>query len=135
LNSAVDGVLKDDPYYYLNKVIELYRVHLFDIITQYRALFSSPVSATNPSSLLSSSSSPSQQHKEDEGVDLPSIFHGWVLYVVQQFLSTVEGGLVSDQKVVSRMDSLLGTFYIDHRCDNRRFYLSAHDCQVPTPTS
>ncbi len=24
---------------------------------------------------------------------------------------------------------------IDYRCDNRRFWLSAHDCQVPTPTS
>jgi hypothetical protein len=25
--------------------------------------------------------------------------------------------------------------YIDYRCDDRRFWLSAHDCQVPTPTS
>jgi hypothetical protein len=24
---------------------------------------------------------------------------------------------------------------IDYRCDNRRFWLSAHNCQVPTPTS
>ncbi len=24
---------------------------------------------------------------------------------------------------------------MDYRCDNRRFCLSAHDCQVPTPTS
>jgi hypothetical protein len=24
---------------------------------------------------------------------------------------------------------------IDYRCDNRRFQLSTHDCQVPTPTS
>ncbi len=24
---------------------------------------------------------------------------------------------------------------IDYRCGNRRFWLSAHDCQVPTPTS
>jgi hypothetical protein len=24
---------------------------------------------------------------------------------------------------------------IDYRCDDRRFWLSAHDCQVPTPTS
>ncbi len=24
---------------------------------------------------------------------------------------------------------------IDFRCDNRRFWLSAHDCQVTTPTS
>ncbi len=24
---------------------------------------------------------------------------------------------------------------IDYRCDDRRFWLSAHNCQVPTPTS
>ncbi len=24
---------------------------------------------------------------------------------------------------------------IDNRCDDRRFWLSAHNCQVPTPTS
>jgi hypothetical protein len=28
-----------------------------------------------------------------------------------------------------------GTMDIDYRCDNRRFCLSAHDCQVPIPTS
>jgi hypothetical protein len=28
-----------------------------------------------------------------------------------------------------------GSAPIDYRCDNRRFRLSAHDCQVPTPTS
>jgi hypothetical protein len=24
---------------------------------------------------------------------------------------------------------------IDYRCDNRRFWFSAHNCQAPTPTS
>jgi hypothetical protein len=24
---------------------------------------------------------------------------------------------------------------IDYRCDNRHFWLSAHNCQIPTPTS
>ncbi len=26
-------------------------------------------------------------------------------------------------------------FTIDYRCDDRRFRLSAHNCQVPNPTS
>ncbi len=26
-------------------------------------------------------------------------------------------------------------FIIDYRCDNRRFWFSTHNCQVPTPTS
>ncbi len=29
----------------------------------------------------------------------------------------------------------LGVQTIDYRCDDRRFWLSAHDWQVPTPTS
>ncbi len=28
-----------------------------------------------------------------------------------------------------------GDWTIDYRCNNRRFWLSAHNCQVPTPTS
>jgi hypothetical protein len=28
-----------------------------------------------------------------------------------------------------------GVYGIDYRCDNTRFRLSAHNCQVPTPTS
>jgi hypothetical protein len=28
-----------------------------------------------------------------------------------------------------------GLLLIDYRCDNRRSWLSAHNCQVPTPTS
>jgi hypothetical protein len=28
-----------------------------------------------------------------------------------------------------------GRYGIDYRCDDRRFWLSTHDCQVPTSTS
>ncbi len=30
---------------------------------------------------------------------------------------------------------LNGLSNLDYGCDTRRFWLSAHDCQVPTPTS
>ncbi len=32
------------------------------------------------------------------------------------------------------IESLIPNPHIDYRCDNKRFCLSAHDCQVPTPT-
>ena len=40
LSSTLKAVPKDDPFEHLSKSLELTRVHLFDIVTQYRALFS-----------------------------------------------------------------------------------------------
>ncbi len=37
----------------------------------------------------------------------------------------------------STKDRIIGliTPILDYRCDDMRFWLSSHDCQVPTPTS
>ena len=40
LNSTLKSVPKDDPYEHLSKSLELTRINLFDVVTQYRALFS-----------------------------------------------------------------------------------------------
>jgi hypothetical protein len=64
----------------------------------------------------------------------------------------VEGGRVRDQQDISTWRTRMKTkiflhtelikesqqlpnVTIDYRCDNRRFWLSAHHCQVPTATS
>ncbi len=65
-------------------------------------------------------------------------------------LRLLNSGLFIFQNPFSRFVFVVGVFFvccfvflsyeqgarsIDYRCDNGRFWLSAHNCQVPTPTS
>ncbi|KAG8562938.1 hypothetical protein GDO81_015871 [Engystomops pustulosus] len=95
LHSMQSSIPQDDPYFHLTKTIESCRVHLFDVITQYRAIFSDedPLLLPPP---------PAGSLPVSEG----AIFHGWVLQKVSEFLQVLESDL--QKGVGSRLDSLLG---------------------------
>ncbi len=55
----------------------------------------------------------------------------------KSFLGFAQGMLNSERSSVFNrlVHTLSPEKPVDYRCDNRRFWLSAHNCQVPTPMS
>ncbi|XP_065113947.1 conserved oligomeric Golgi complex subunit 8 [Paramisgurnus dabryanus] len=91
LRSILAAIPDEDPYFHITKTIETCRVHFFDIITQYRAIFSDEDPLMPPGG-----------HMLNES----AIFHGWVVQQAAQFLETLDRDL--QRGVGSRLDSLLG---------------------------
>ncbi|EFA02659.1 conserved oligomeric Golgi complex subunit 8 [Tribolium castaneum] len=91
LQSCLNAIPKDNANYHLNKTIEVTRVNLFNIITQYRAIFNddehSPLASIK-----------SQQ------VNQNVIFFTWIRDKISDFLATLEHDL---NQGVSSIDTIL----------------------------
>ena len=90
LRNILKSVPNNDPYLHITKVIELNRIHLFDIVTQYRALFA------NEEQMFMVKLSSNQ---------LRNIFNSWIIYKVKDFLETLRNDLHAGAS--SRIESVL----------------------------
>ncbi|XP_043588466.1 conserved oligomeric Golgi complex subunit 8 [Bombus pyrosoma] len=89
LQSLLNAIPKEDPNLHITKTIELSRIHLFNIITQYKAMF-------NDDELITPG--------RDLTVNECAIFYHWVEEKISQFLTTLE----QDLPGVTSIDSILG---------------------------
>jgi len=92
LNSVVAGVPKDDPYLHLTRTMEVLRVHLFDIVTQYRSIFSD-----DGDHLIGVAS--------ENNFDNRLLFTSWLSKKVQEFLKILASDLESG---INSFESILG---------------------------
>lgn len=93
LTSSLAAIPQHDPYQHLSKSVECARVHLFDIVTQYRAIFSDDDLRV-----------PSLQ---DQDTDLPALLQTWILHKVSGVLQTLRRGLRRGGVAGSSLESLL----------------------------
>ncbi|XP_008543468.1 conserved oligomeric Golgi complex subunit 8 [Microplitis demolitor] len=85
----LNAIPKEDSNFHLTKTIELSRIHLFNIITQYRAMFN------DDDHLIVN---------RDNVINEAAIFPHWLEEKLSQFLSTLE----QDLPHVTSVDSILG---------------------------
>eukprot|EP00111_Clytia_hemisphaerica_P017855 TCONS_00052814-protein len=90
--SVLSQIPRDDIYTHMTKVIDASRVSLFDIITQYNAIFSDnePIYSSN----------------DDKRQSNAPILHSWVLHKLSNFLTTLDEGI--SKGLHGRLDSLFG---------------------------
>jgi len=100
LRSVLSAVSKDDPYIHLTKTMEVLRVHLFDIVTQYRAIFSEEQLLVMPTM-----ANINRLDDPNDTFDNRLLFTAWINNRIQQFLVVLQEDL---SKGVNNIESVVG---------------------------
>lgn len=101
LQKLLENIPKDDTYHYICKTIDENRVHLFDIITQYKALFSDDDLTASTAALVASTTNATMQVTSET-----KLFNCWILDKITRFLNTLKESLQSNT-IGNRLDSVL----------------------------
>uniref|UniRef100_A0A182WF84 Conserved oligomeric Golgi complex subunit 8 n=1 Tax=Anopheles minimus TaxID=112268 RepID=A0A182WF84_9DIPT len=98
LKDLLATIPTEDTHVHLTKTIEATRVHLFNIITQYRAIFPDDEDTYNPLGITIGN----ERTLGDEG----KIFHSWLHDQIMEFIRSLERDLVSND--ITSYDTILG---------------------------
>nr|SVE82440.1 EOG090X04G7 [Daphnia magna] len=77
--STLEEIPKEDAYQHILKTVELSRVHLFDIATQYRAIF------TDEDPLVLAN--------QDPNTNESAIYYSWIIQKITDFLAALQSDL------------------------------------------
>ena len=103
--SLLSNIPTTDPFHHITKTIEENRIHLFDIITQYRAIFSDETDSANDSinykQKLDSFTTSSSSNNTNEA----KLFYCWLQQKIKNFLAVLSRDL--KMGVGNRLDSVL----------------------------
>ncbi|XP_052888630.1 conserved oligomeric Golgi complex subunit 8 [Anopheles moucheti] len=98
LKDLLASIPTEDTHVHLTKTIEATRVHLFNIITQYRAIFPDDEETFNPSTVTIGN----ERMAGEEG----KIFHCWLHDQIVEFVRSLERDLTSND--ITSYDTILG---------------------------
>eukprot|EP00088_Acartia_fossae_P002220 TRINITY_DN10883_c0_g1_i1.p1 TRINITY_DN10883_c0_g1~~TRINITY_DN10883_c0_g1_i1.p1 ORF type:complete len:655 (+),score=138.28 TRINITY_DN10883_c0_g1_i1:26-1990(+) len=93
LHSVTNAVPRDDPYIHLTRTMEVMRVHLYDIVTQYRAIFSDDTFTLDT------------QESDTLQCDNRLLFSSWLSRKIEEFLKILETDL---HQTTGSIETLLG---------------------------
>lgn len=96
LQSLLNAIPTNDSYQHITKTIEEYRIHLFDIITQYRAIFSSSDDTNSSNETFKIT---------DQSNNDTRLFYTWLQQKIKMFLFILSKDLKLG--VGNRLDSVL----------------------------
>lgn len=87
LKEILSNIPRSDPQYHLTKTIETTRVNLFNIVTQYKAVFDDDINQEINSNLM---------------------FNSWIHEKIEEFLKTLENDLSHSNSTILDINSVLG---------------------------
>ena len=90
LQSVIDGLSDANPADYIRQLTDVYRLHIFDIVMQYRAIFATSDPSPSQGAEAVPQPATSGAAAVSNGGSAAAILYGWARRRVQAYVEMVE---------------------------------------------